>query len=393
VTISSSITNGGALAGHRYRVIVSTDIGGTGPDDFQSMVHFLIYANCFDIEGLVSLAAIGPGRKKDILDVTDCYEQDYPNLKTYSDKYPPPDALRALTKQGETKIVPYAGVQSATEGSEWIVTCARRDDPRPLYILGWGGIEDVAQALHDAPDILPKLRVYWVGGPNKKWGPHQYQHIAENHPDLWIIEANSTYRGWFVGGNQSGQWGNTEFVRQHIAGKGALGEFFSTKLGGTIKMGDTPSVGWLLRGTPKDPSQPSWGGCFVRAEERPYSRFDRLPAEDDRMEQFGILEIVLPLAKAHQRTRRRCLMSRTSRSMGTRLVTVRCVSASARKLPECSVSRSAAVCPRLVDRRAVSLLTHQTLTSHCNPHRVYQIGGRMILLRSWPKRRIWEFIR
>ena len=26
---------GGALAGHRYRVIVSTDIGGTDPDDFQ----------------------------------------------------------------------------------------------------------------------------------------------------------------------------------------------------------------------------------------------------------------------------------------------------------------------------------------------------------------------
>ena len=26
----------------RPRVIVSTDIGGTDPDDFQSMVHFLV---------------------------------------------------------------------------------------------------------------------------------------------------------------------------------------------------------------------------------------------------------------------------------------------------------------------------------------------------------------
>ena len=45
---------GGALAGNRYRVVVSTDIGGTDPDDFQSMVHFLVYADCFDIEGLIS---------------------------------------------------------------------------------------------------------------------------------------------------------------------------------------------------------------------------------------------------------------------------------------------------------------------------------------------------
>jgi hypothetical protein len=229
------------------------------------------------------------------LDVIDCYEKDYDNLKKYSDKYPTADALRALTKQGEVNFVPYPGVQSPTEGSEWIIKCARRDDPRPLYILGWGGIEDIAQALHDAPDILPKLRVYWIGGPNKKWGPHQYHYVVENHPDLWIIEVNSTYRGWFVGGNQDGQWGNTEFVKQHIAGKGALGEYFNTKLEGTIKMGDTPSVGWLLRGTPEDPSQPSWGGNFVRAWERFYLRLDRLPTEDDRMEEFGILELALLL--------------------------------------------------------------------------------------------------
>ena len=89
---------------------MSTDIGGTDPDDFQSMVHLLVYADCFDIEGLVS-SPYGPGRKKHILEVIDCYEKDYANLKTYSDKYPTPDALRAITKQGETEIAPYAGVR------------------------------------------------------------------------------------------------------------------------------------------------------------------------------------------------------------------------------------------------------------------------------------------
>ncbi|MSU61099.1 MAG: hypothetical protein EXS31_01680 [Pedosphaera sp.] len=32
-----------ALAGNRHRVLVSSDIGGTDPDDDQSMVHLLVY--------------------------------------------------------------------------------------------------------------------------------------------------------------------------------------------------------------------------------------------------------------------------------------------------------------------------------------------------------------
>ena len=44
----------GALAGERYRVIVYTDIGGSDPDDFQSMVHYLLYSDLFDTEGLIS---------------------------------------------------------------------------------------------------------------------------------------------------------------------------------------------------------------------------------------------------------------------------------------------------------------------------------------------------
>jgi hypothetical protein len=257
------------------------------------MVHLLVYADVLDIEGIIS-SPFGPGQKKHILQVIDCYEKDYANLKTYSDKYPTPDVLRAITKQGESERAPYAGVRHSTEGSQWIVQCARRDDPRSLHVLVWGGIEDLAQALHDAPDILPKLRVFWIGGPNKKWAPDAYQYIVENHPNLWIIESNATYRGWFVGGNQLGQWGNKAFVSQHIAGKGALGDFFVSKKG-DVKMGDTPSLGWLLKGNSDDPTQPGWGGSYVRAWERPYSRFERMPTREDRIELFAILELVLPM--------------------------------------------------------------------------------------------------
>lgn len=289
----------------RHRVIVSTDIGGTDPDDFQSLVHLLVYADSLDLEGLLS-SPYGPGRKRHILEVIEHYERDYSNLRTHSERYPAPDALRAISKQGAVEGADHSGVGRATEGSDWIVRCARSDDPRPLHVLVWGGIEDLAQALHDAPDILPRLRVYFIGGPNKKWSVNAYHYLATHHPRLWIIEANATYRGWFVGGNQEGEWGNREFVTAHVAGKGALGDYFAKHLGGTIKMGDSPSVGWLLRGTPEAPYLPGWGGRFVRAWERPYIVFGRLTTEEDRIEHFGVFELVLPLeapvragAKAH----------------------------------------------------------------------------------------------
>lgn len=285
---------GGALDGHRPRVIVSTDIGGTDPDDFQSMVHLLLYADVFDLEGLIS-SPYGPGRKEHILEVIRHYERDYANLRTYSGRYPAPGALRAITRQGAVESPGPAGVGTPTEGSRWIIRCARRPDPRPLWLLVWGGIEDLAQALHDAPDILPRLRVYFIGGPNKMWSVAAYNYLEVNHPRLWIIEANATYRGWFVGGNQAGEWGNTAFVTTHVAGRGALGDFFATLLGGTLKMGDSPSVGYLLRGTPEDPSQPGWGGKFVRVWEGRKTIFDRLTTETDKAEAFGVVEFVLPV--------------------------------------------------------------------------------------------------
>jgi hypothetical protein len=294
----SAYGDSGALAGHRHRVIVSTDIGGTDFDDHQSMVHVLLYADVLDLEGLIS-SPYGAGRKEHILEVLEYYERDYAALRRHSERYPTADALRSITKQGETETAPYAGVRRPTEGSEWIATCARRPDPRPLHVLVWGGIEDVAQVLHDAPDILPKLRVYFIGGPNKKWSPDAYHYIAVNHPTLWMIESNSTYRGWFIGGNQTGGLASNAFAAAHAAGRGALGDFFASgirfhnEVRTEVKMGDSPTVSWLLRGDPGAPQQPGWGGRYVRAWKRPYVRFDRLTTAKDQMEHFGILELAV----------------------------------------------------------------------------------------------------
>ena len=60
-------------------------------------------------------------------------------------------------------------------------------------------------------------------------------------------------------------------------------------------MGDTPSVAYLLHGTPDDPSQPSWGGRFVRIWEGRRTVFNRLTTKTDQVEVFGVVEFVLPV--------------------------------------------------------------------------------------------------
>ncbi len=262
-SISLPVENppGGALAGERFRVIVSTDIGGSDPDDFQSMVHYLVYADVFDTEGLIS-SPPKQGRKKHVLEAIAAYEKDYKNLRSHSARFPNPDDLRAITKQGATDPAPPEGYSKPTEGSRWILRQARRNDPRPLYVLVWGSITDVAQAVHDDPGIKKKIRVYSIGAWNTRMDPNARNYLYNKHPDLWWIESDTTFRGMYVGGRQSGDLGNREFVERHVRGHGALGDFYYAKKK-DIKMGDTPSVLYLLRGDPDDPTKDHWGGRFV----------------------------------------------------------------------------------------------------------------------------------
>jgi hypothetical protein len=273
---------GGALAGQRPRVIVSSDIGGGDPDDFQSMVHLLVYADVLDIEGLIS-SPPGKGRAADILEVIAAYEQDYPRLKRYSPTYPTPASLRTLVKQGATDPAPDAGYSRPTEGSRWIVerarqSISRRSDTRPLWILVWGGLSDVAQAVHDEPNIKPHIRVYSTGSWNTRNDPAARKYLFQQHRDLWWIESDTAFRGMYVGGRQDGPWGNRSFLDGQVKGHGALGNLLCRKKA-DLKMGDTPTLLYLLRGDPDDPAGEHWGGAFVATDHGPHYWTDNPAAE------------------------------------------------------------------------------------------------------------------
>lgn len=113
------------------RVLISTDVGGTDPDDNQSVAHMLMYTDKFDTEGLVSSPSYGSGSKEELLRMIDLYEKDFRKLKRHFKELSAPDYLRSICKQGRKGAAPYCGYMTSTEGSDWIIECARREDKRP----------------------------------------------------------------------------------------------------------------------------------------------------------------------------------------------------------------------------------------------------------------------
>ncbi len=250
----------------RPQVIISTDIGGSDPDDFQSMVHLLVYADRLDIKGLVS-SPPHDGRATHILEAIEAYEIDFPRLYAQSNDFPSPDLLRKITKQGAMSTQQTQEPTSISEGAQWIIDQAQSTSS-PLYVLVWGSMTDVAQALHYSPGIKKVLRVYSIGSWNTVQDTLSRNYVYNHHKDLWWIENNTTFRGMYMGGHQEDDYGNLSFVKAHVMGHGALGSLFYDQKK-DIKMGDTPSVLYLLHGDPDDPEGQSWGGSFIPTDHGP----------------------------------------------------------------------------------------------------------------------------
>jgi hypothetical protein len=275
-----------------YRVLVSTDLGGD-PDDIQSLVHLLHYSDILKLEGILSTA--GPGstpRADNVQEWVRRVDLDFLRGRGYTDLMDE-RAVLDVVKQGAVSARP-PGFDAATEGSRWLIERAHAPDPegkdRPLWVLVWGSLTDVAQALHDDRSIADRIRVYYIGSSNTANDPESrdyvYNGLTDLWPRLWWIEngvlprfAHDTFRGYYLGGDQSGEWGSRAFIERNIRGRGTThGGDFARKLGdafpvadwpeGVLKEGDTPTFLYLLSpvvggvGDVDDPTGESWGGQF-----------------------------------------------------------------------------------------------------------------------------------
>ena len=281
-----------------YRVFVSTDLGGD-PDDIQSLVHLLHYSDILKLEGLISTTGPESVPQADRVrewvrrvDLDYLRAQGYPELSTEEE-------VLDVVRQGAT----YASAphdRGTTPGSRLLVSRAKAPDPagldRPLWVLVWGSMTDVAQALYNNPSIADRIRLYTIGSSNTVHDPASRDFVHNGMEDdwshLWWIEngllprfSQDTFRGYYQGGVQEGEWGNRAFIEQVIRGRGTthggdfdrvLGDAFpvATWPKGALKEGDTPTFLYLLSpvvggvGDVDDPTQPSWGGRFRRPSPR-----------------------------------------------------------------------------------------------------------------------------
>lgn len=150
-------------------------------DDMNSLIHALLYANDFDLEGIVQTSSklhySGDGASVEayrwmgtdwMSDFLDAYAEIYPNLTVHDPAYPSPEALRAVTVVGNIKAE--SDVSEVTEGSELVKARILADDPRPLFIEVGGGANTVARAL---------LSIAEEYGEAADWEA-LYAHICEN---------------------------------------------------------------------------------------------------------------------------------------------------------------------------------------------------------------------
>jgi Protein of unknown function (DUF1593) len=280
------------IGSSQHRIIISSDfppfpVTNSDPDDVQSMVRFLLYSNEFDIEGLIASAGTFGmvAEKKNILAVLDEYDKVDENLRKHDPKYPTADALRAVTfegkgnnnglkiqwgcgKQPHTDII---GKGKSSEASNAIISAADKPDPRPLWISVWGGPREVAQAIWDVKNtrnekefiaFIAKLRIFLIACQDAS---HDW--LINEFPDLFIIESKKTYQGMF--GSDSREWAETNIINNH----GPLCAIYPPKAiaGPGVIEGDSPAFLYLIsakRGIndPEDPTQPSWGGQYIRKE-------------------------------------------------------------------------------------------------------------------------------
>lgn len=287
------------IQAQKPRLIVLTDIG-QDPDDQQSMVRLLHYANEFQIEGLIATADNNykheaPVIRDDIIHkLIDDYEKCQKNLLVHSRDFPSSKELRKTVKKGNNKggnevpVQEFIGEGFDTEGSEWIINVVDKKSKQLVCVAVWGGACDLAQALwtikntrskNEQKEFIKKLRVYFIGlqDASNLW-------IIDNFPDLWLILAQnpedkwlSSYRGMFWGGDMSNT--TKAWIHKNVHGYTALADNYPDKAGtggpdknphNALKEGDTPSLLYFIRNGLNDIEHPEWGGWGGRfSEDRP----------------------------------------------------------------------------------------------------------------------------
>ena len=301
----------------KARLIVLTDIGPWThePDDAQSLVRLLLYANEYDIEGIIPNASwcnpdtSDEGFMTRIHDVINAYEKVVGNLEKHAKGYPTAEYLRSRVKRGTSFVnmkkrvnISREGIEArkkdvekyrnseeynvgeglSNPGSVLIRKAIEKKDPRPLWITLWGGCGTLAQAIFDMSEeysrdemrvLLSRLSVYDIDGQDDcgAWIMHRYPEIKWLRSDVafWgFSETPKKAEGRLFPHNSSVCDLSTvseEWVRKNMQTQGPLGRVYPMARAGLET--DSPSILFLLNNGLQSylfPHYGGWGGRFTR---------------------------------------------------------------------------------------------------------------------------------
>jgi len=262
----------------KNRVIMLTDIEAD-PDDSQTMIRLLLYANVLDIKGIIATTSVHQKTNvypRSINRIIMAYGKVQANLNKHEKGYPTAENLLQLVRSG----LPAYGMNGVgngkdSPGSEWIIKILEQNDDRPLWICVWGGPNTLAQALFklkktktagELSRLIKKLRVYTISDQDDSgiW-------MRNNFPDLFYIVtpggySKATWTGihTFIPGINNETISNQWLAKNIQQNHGPMGTLYPDV--GYGMEGDTPSWLSLIPTGLSDPEHPEWGGWGGRYE-------------------------------------------------------------------------------------------------------------------------------
>jgi hypothetical protein len=279
-------------AAERPRLAVLTDIGGD-PDDQQSLIRLMVYANEFEIEALIASASGTRGELKEaitrpdlIREILGAYGKVRPKLMRHASGWPEAEQLFRCVQSGNPQRGrDHIGEGHDTDGSRLLVERIDAGTPsRPLNITIWGGQTDLAQALWRVKQsrgpagfaqFAAKFRVFDINDQDGIAGwmraefPGMNYILASAAPGR--DKREGAYRGMYLTGDES--LTSPEWIERNVRGTGPLGALYPMKTWtapnphACLKEGDTPSWFFFLPAggnDPTDPAKPGWGGVYER---------------------------------------------------------------------------------------------------------------------------------
>ena len=237
----------------KVRMIIHTDCANEADDQF-AVAHHLMTPK-FIVKGIIGAHFHAASEYRGIADTVGASVAEVHKILKLMDLEGTIPVFRGAEFPLENETAP-----RPSEGADFIIREALREDPHPLFIACQGSLTDVASAILMEPRICDKITVIWIGGGEYPEGGNEFNLMQD------IAAANVVMK------SEAAVWQVPKTVYKQMAVSlaelqvnvypcGELGKYLFTQMaelntqlaaiphwphGEIWGLGDSPTVGLLL---------------------------------------------------------------------------------------------------------------------------------------------------